>query len=89
MKAAPPSSGMPSLYAKGIADLGPGDFVKVDCAVCRHIALLTPEAVEAAARLWSEIKPSWVAAAGRRYRAAHLAAVSGSVAAAPRKAAVL
>jgi ribosomal protein S27E len=34
------------LYAVRIEDLGRGDFVKVDCAVCHHVALLTPEALE-------------------------------------------
>jgi ribosomal protein S27E len=33
------------LYAARIEDLGRGDFVKVDCAACHHIALLTPEAL--------------------------------------------
>ena len=33
------------LYAARIEDLGQGDFVKVDCAGCDHIALLTPEAL--------------------------------------------
>jgi superfamily I DNA/RNA helicase len=33
------------LYATRIADLGQGDFVKVDCAACHHVALLTPEAL--------------------------------------------
>jgi hypothetical protein len=33
------------LCAARIQDLGPGDFVKVDCAGCDHIALLTPEAL--------------------------------------------
>jgi hypothetical protein len=33
------------LYAARIEDLGPGDFIKVDCAACHHIALLTPEAL--------------------------------------------
>jgi hypothetical protein len=33
------------LYAARIEDLGPGDFVKVDCAACHHVALLTPEAL--------------------------------------------
>jgi hypothetical protein len=28
------------LYAARIEDLGPGDFVKVDCAACEHTALL-------------------------------------------------
>jgi hypothetical protein len=33
------------LYAARIEDLGPGDFVKIDCAACHHVALLTPEAL--------------------------------------------
>jgi hypothetical protein len=33
------------LYAARIEDLGQGDLVKVDCAACRHVALLTPEAL--------------------------------------------
>jgi ribosomal protein S27E len=33
------------LYAARISDLGPGDFVKVDCAACHHVALLPPEAL--------------------------------------------
>jgi hypothetical protein len=33
------------LYAARIEDLGQGDFVKIDCAACRHVALLTPEAL--------------------------------------------
>jgi hypothetical protein len=31
------------LYAAWIEDLGRSDFVKVDCAACHHVALLTPE----------------------------------------------
>jgi hypothetical protein len=31
------------LYAARIEDLGSGDFVKVDCAACHHVALLTQE----------------------------------------------
>ena len=31
------------LYLARIEDLGLGDFVKVDCAACHHIALLTPD----------------------------------------------
>jgi hypothetical protein len=31
------------LYAARIEDLGRGDFVKVDCAACHRVALLTPE----------------------------------------------
>jgi hypothetical protein len=30
------------LYAARIEDLGPGDFVKIDCAGCGHTALLAP-----------------------------------------------
>jgi hypothetical protein len=37
--------GMLPLYAARIADLGQGDFVKVDCAACHHVALLTPTAL--------------------------------------------
>jgi hypothetical protein len=33
------------LYAARIEDLRPGDFVKVDCAACHHVALLTPNAL--------------------------------------------
>jgi hypothetical protein len=33
------------LYAARIEDLGPGDFVKADCAACHHVALLTAEAL--------------------------------------------
>jgi|HubBroStandDraft_6_1064221.scaffolds.fasta_scaffold40487_2 hypothetical protein len=33
------------LYAARIEDLGPGDFVKVGCAACHHVALLPPEAL--------------------------------------------
>jgi len=32
-----------SLYAARIEDLGQGDFVKVDCAACHHVAVLAPE----------------------------------------------
>ena len=31
---------MVPLYAARIEDLGPGDFVKIDCAACGHTALL-------------------------------------------------
>jgi hypothetical protein len=34
---------MVPLYAARIEDLGPSDFVKIDCAACSHTALLTPE----------------------------------------------
>jgi hypothetical protein len=33
------------LYAARIEDLGQGDFVRIDCAACHHVALLTPEAL--------------------------------------------
>jgi hypothetical protein len=33
---------MVPLYAARIEDLGPNDFVKIDCAACSHRALLTP-----------------------------------------------
>jgi hypothetical protein len=32
-----------ALYLVRIEDLGRGDFVKVHCAACRHVALLTPD----------------------------------------------
>jgi hypothetical protein len=31
------------LYAARIEDLGPGDFVKVDCAACHHVVVLAPD----------------------------------------------
>jgi hypothetical protein len=34
---------MQPLYLARIEDLGHGDLVKVDCAGCHHVALLTPE----------------------------------------------
>jgi hypothetical protein len=34
---------MPPLYLARIGDLGRGDLVKVECAACNHVALLTPE----------------------------------------------
>ena len=33
------------LYAARIEDLGRGDFLKVDCAACHHVALFTPDAL--------------------------------------------
>jgi hypothetical protein len=33
---------MAPLYAPRIEDLGPGDFVQVDCAECSHTGLLAP-----------------------------------------------
>jgi hypothetical protein len=38
------------LYAARIEDLGPGDFVKVDCAACSQTALLVREADRLALR---------------------------------------
>jgi hypothetical protein len=35
--------GVLPLYLVRIEDLGRGDLVKVDCAACHHVALLTPE----------------------------------------------
>ena len=32
-------------YAVRIEDLGRGDLVKVNCAACQHVALLTPDAL--------------------------------------------
>jgi hypothetical protein len=37
------SAGMTPLYLARIEDLRHGDLVKVDCAACHHVALLTPE----------------------------------------------
>jgi hypothetical protein len=34
---------MQPFYLARIEDLGRGDLVKVDCAACHHVALLTPE----------------------------------------------
>jgi hypothetical protein len=34
---------MRPLYLARIEDLGRGDLVKVDCAACQHVALLTPD----------------------------------------------
>jgi hypothetical protein len=34
---------MTPLYLARIEDLRHGDLVKVDCAACHHVALLTPE----------------------------------------------
>jgi ribosomal protein S27E len=33
------------LYAAQIEDRGSGDFVKVDCAACHHVAVRSPEAL--------------------------------------------
>jgi hypothetical protein len=34
---------MLALYLARIEDLRQGEFVKVDCAACHHVALLTPD----------------------------------------------
>ncbi len=34
---------MQPLYLARIEDLGHGDVVRVDCAACHHVALLTPD----------------------------------------------
>jgi hypothetical protein len=34
---------MVPLYAARIEDLGPGDFVKVECIACGHVELLSPD----------------------------------------------
>jgi ribosomal protein S27E len=36
---------MQPLYIVRIEDLRRGDFIKVDCAACHHVALLTAEAL--------------------------------------------
>jgi hypothetical protein len=36
-------AGMQPLYLARIEDLRQGDLVKVDCAACHHVALLTSE----------------------------------------------
>ena len=38
-------TGMQPLYLTRIEDLGRGDLVKVDCAACHHVALMTPAAL--------------------------------------------
>ena len=34
---------MVPLYATRVEDLGPGDYVKVECAACGHVELLVPD----------------------------------------------
>ena len=36
-----PQTGMQPLHLARIEDLGCGDFLKVDCAACHHVALVT------------------------------------------------
>jgi hypothetical protein len=38
---------MQPLYAARIQDLGPGDFVKVECIACGHVELLAPDKLRA------------------------------------------
>ena len=33
------------LYLARIEDLGSGDLLRVDCAACHHLALLTPKSL--------------------------------------------
>jgi hypothetical protein len=47
---------MVPLYAARIEDLGPGDFVKVECAACGHDALITRGALLQGLRL----QPCWI-----------------------------
>ena len=42
---------MVPLYAARIEDLGPGDFVKVECAACGHDTLIPPNALLQGLRL--------------------------------------
>ena len=39
------NSAMVPLYAARIEDLGPGDFVKLECAACGHDALIPPSSL--------------------------------------------
>jgi hypothetical protein len=42
---------MAPLYAARIEDLGPGDFIKVECAACGHDVLITRSALLQGLRL--------------------------------------
>jgi hypothetical protein len=53
---------MVQLYAARIEDLGPGDFVKVDCAACGHTALLVREADRLA--LCAKLAPAFLSRLG-------------------------
>ena len=55
---------MAPLCAARIEDLGPGDFVKVDCAACSHTALLVREADRLALR--AELAPAFLSRLGLR-----------------------
>jgi hypothetical protein len=65
---------MLSLYAARIEDLGRGDFVKVDCTACHHVALVTPEVLERlglspAAKVLDLKERLWCRGCGRKGRA--------------------
>jgi hypothetical protein len=51
------------LYAARIEDLGPGDFVKVDCVACHHVALLTQELRNSASGWFIFTTPLYVSSA--------------------------
>jgi hypothetical protein len=34
---------MRALFEARLSDLGPGDFVKVECTACQHVDLLSPD----------------------------------------------
>jgi hypothetical protein len=53
---------MVPLYAARVEDLGPGDFVKVDCAACQHTALLVREADRLALR--AKLAPAFLSRLG-------------------------
>ena len=57
---------MVPLYAARIEDLGPGDFVKVDCAACGHTALLVRGADRLALR--AMLAPAFVSRLGLERR---------------------
>ena len=66
---------MVPLYAAWIEDLGPGDFVKIDCAACGHTALLTPAflawlGLKAGGRVLDLKDRVWCRGCGARGRAA-------------------
>jgi hypothetical protein len=42
---------MVPLYAARVADLGPGDFVKIECIACGHNELIPPSALSQGLRL--------------------------------------
>jgi ribosomal protein S27E len=54
------------LHAARTEDLGPGDFVKVDCGACGHTALLVREADRLALR--AKLAPAFLSRTGLRPR---------------------